>query len=106
MGKSGGISGGGIEGRKVVHGTSPKVEPKPHAVSPGHVSRIGHPTAPGAKVGPLYEGRGYSTPVGPTSNMGVGPGANREIHRSGSQSKTPAPTPMGPGRSFDGKRNA
>ena len=46
-----------------------KVEPTPHAVSVGAVARIGQTQYPGAKTGPLYEGRGLKAPmVGQTNN--------------------------------------
>jgi hypothetical protein len=91
-------SGGGAISNKLVSSRTPKAEPKARAISPAAVSRIGlkqgnHVTGKGTvrvQNPPLDVGRGYSTPVGPTSNMGVGPGANRAVYRSGSQSSTPA----------------
>lgn len=92
-------SGGGITSNKLVRSKAPKMEPRSHAIDPGAVSRLGaHPSPAQAK--PLVSGRGYSTPVGPSSNMGQGPGANRTVYRSGSQSATPAAKPM-PTGSFD-----
>ena len=90
-------SGGGITSNKLVQSRAPKAEPKAHAMSPGGVSRIGVHPSPLSRPEPIEAGRGYQ-PVGPTSNMGVGPGANRTVHRSGSQSSTPAARPMPAGR--------
>jgi hypothetical protein len=55
---------------------STKVEPTPHAVSPGHVARMGQAQYPGAKTGPLYEGRGLKAPMVGQTN-----------HKSGSQGR-------------------
>jgi len=85
-------SGGGIGMRHVTHVTAPKTEPRSHSVDPGRASQIGQSTA-FAKA-PLYGGRGYSPPVGPTNNLAQGPGAGREVLRSGSQSAVPAAIPM------------
>ena len=42
-----------------------------------------------------------SNPIGPTDGMKAGPGSNRTIMPSGSQSRVSAPTPMrGPRRSL------
>jgi hypothetical protein len=99
-------SGGGITSNKLVTSRAPKVEPRSRAISPGAVSKLGamqgnHATNQGRNVNvpppKLDAGRGYQ-PVGPTSNMGVGPGANRTIYRSGSQSATPTARPMPAGR--------
>jgi hypothetical protein len=95
-----GVTGGGIDGRNVVHTKAPKREPVAHAISPGAVSRFGSMVGEGTPHKALYSGQGYGAPVGPTDNMGQGPGANREIYRAGSQSPTPQPTPMGSGRSL------
>jgi hypothetical protein len=109
MTKIRGVTGGGIDGNKVIMKPQPKVEPTPHAVSVGAVARLGQAQYPGAKTGPLYEGRGYAakynatTPSGPTSGLDCRPGGNgREILRAGTQSATPAakPTIGPPGRSL------
>jgi hypothetical protein len=101
MTKVRGVTGGGIDGNKVVVKPQPKVEPTPHAISVGAVQY------PGAKTGPLYEGRGYAakynatTPSGPTSGLDCRPGGNgREVSKSGSQSHHTGTTPMGSGRSL------
>jgi hypothetical protein len=105
-------SGGGINSRVVKHTSNPKQEPVAHAVSVGAVSRLGNMVGEGTPFKPLYSGPGYSKPVGPTNNMGVGPGANREVMRSGSQGQhgsavagTPRPgadAPVFPG--FPGRK--
>jgi hypothetical protein len=99
MGKAHGISGGGIEGRKVSETLAPKREPISHPVSMNRPSMIGastHFVKP-----PLYQSSVASTPVGATPGNDCRPGGNgRQIMPSGSQSKTPAPTPMGRGRSL------
>ncbi len=46
-----------------------------------------HGKSTGYRGEPLDAGRGYHPPVGPTSNMGQGPGANRTIHGTGSQAQ-------------------
>jgi hypothetical protein len=94
-------TGGGINSRVVSNVNAPKQEPRPHAVSVGAVSRLGGMVGEGTPKKMLYSGAGYSTPVGPTSGLDARPGGNgRQIMPSGSQSKTPAPTPMGKGRSL------
>jgi hypothetical protein len=94
-------TGGGINSRAVGNYRDRKTEPVTHAVSPGAVSRLGAKVGVGTPHESLYQGKGYSTPIGPSDNMAAGPGANRMIMRAGSQSKTPAPTPMrGPRRSL------
>jgi hypothetical protein len=60
--------------RDVTEGT--KVEPKPHAVSEGAVARVGQAQYPGAKVGPLYEGRGLKAPM-----------VSQASHKGGSQGR-------------------
>jgi hypothetical protein len=101
MGKAHGISGGGIEGRNVGSYRDPKVEPKRHPVSPGAVSRLGAVVGEGTPHKSLYQSSVASTPYGATPGNDCRPGGNgRMIMPSGSQSKTPAPTPMGKGRSL------
>jgi hypothetical protein len=78
-------SGGGIQGKNVGHYRDRKAEPVVHAVSPGSVSRLGAKVGVGTPHESLYQGKGYSTPIGPSDNMGAGPGANRMVMRSGSQ---------------------
>jgi hypothetical protein len=95
------ITGGGANSRQVSHYRDPKQEPKAHGVSVGAVSRLGGALGVGTTHKPFYNKQGYTTPIGPSDNMGAGPGANRMVMRAGSQSKTPAPTPMrGPLRSL------
>jgi hypothetical protein len=75
-------SGGGITSNKLVQSKAPKVEPRSKAISPEGVAQLGAATAFQKK--PLDMGPGYQ-PVGPTSNMGQGPGANRTTYKCGSQ---------------------
>ena len=102
MTKVRGVTGGGIDGSKVGHYNDPKVEPRPHPVSPGAVSRLGGMVGPGTPNKPLYYNKvTASTPAGPTSGMDCRPGGNgRQIMPSGSQAKTPAPHSMGTSRKF------
>lgn len=66
---------------------SSKVEPRPHAISPGAVSRLGTLVGTGADYLPMNAGRGYSPPQGPTSSNIQGPGAGRTIYPNGVQGK-------------------
>ena len=86
-------SGGG---RTPVHASAPKVEPKARAMSPGAVSQLGAHVGRQRAVEPLVAGPGYKPPVGPTQS-GVGPGAGRTVHRSGSQGQQ-GPVAPGEGR--------
>jgi hypothetical protein len=45
----------------------------------------------GYRPGPLYGGRGYNNPVGPTNMALSGPGAGRTVMKSGSQCMTGTP---------------
>jgi hypothetical protein len=92
------LSGGGIQSNKVGHYRDPKQEPRPHAVSVGAVSRLGAKVGEGTPYKAIYNQQAYTNPIGPSDNMGQGPGANRTVMRSGSQASTPAPRPMKPGR--------
>jgi hypothetical protein len=83
-------SGGGITSNKLVQSKAPKAEPQSRAMSPETVAQLGASTAFQKK--PLEMGRGYQ-PVGPTSNMGQGPGANRTVHHCGSQGLQGSPDP-------------
>jgi hypothetical protein len=93
MRKSGTGSGGGYGSRTVKHVTAPKVEPRSKRVREPAVAQIGgnygdHTTNTGEtgwRPGPLYGGKGYNNPVGPTNMALAGPGAGRDIHKSGSQ---------------------
>ena len=103
--------GGGLHSRVVRHSTAPKVEPRAHAKSPGGVSQYGahvgdHATshggsATGYRGDPVNIGRGYQNPVGPTNMALSGPGAGREVMRSGGQgthgSVAGSPRPQGRG---------
>jgi hypothetical protein len=102
MGKAHGYSGGGIEGRQTASYKDPKTEPRVNVVSPGAVSRLGGMVGPGTPHKSLYQHSVASTPVGATNNtQNLGPGGcGRMVMRSGSQSKTPPPTPMGSSRKF------
>jgi hypothetical protein len=93
------LSGGGITSNKLVQTLNPKAEPTVHNVDPRRPSMIGLSHYVG--TGPLYSGQA-STPQGPTQVVGAacGPGAGRQVMKSGSQSATPAPRPMGRGRPF------
>jgi len=85
-------AGGGLHSKNTRHIPQPKTEPKAHAVSLAAVSRLGnkigtHITRHGEvanRTPDLQRGKGYATPVGPTNNLISGPGAGRDIHRSGS----------------------
>jgi hypothetical protein len=102
MGKKNGLSGGGIEQKHTASYRDPKVEPRPHPVSVGAVSRLGGMVSPGTPLKTLYQNynpQSASTPQGPTSGMDCRVGGNgRQILRAGSQSATPAPRPMPKGR--------
>jgi len=92
--RSGHRPGGGIASRNVKHVTAPKVEPRAYARNPAAVSQYGnlvgdHVTRAGESG---YRGesdptmrRGYNAPVGPTNMALSGPGAGREVMRSGGQ---------------------
>jgi hypothetical protein len=91
---SGSKAGGGIGSKVVRHSSNPKTEPRPRAANPGGAAQLGtalgtHVSANGGRevkgaAQPLYAGKGYSTPVGPTKSV-AGPGGGRDVHRSGSQ---------------------
>jgi hypothetical protein len=79
-------SGGGINSRVVSNVKASKAEPTSYAVTPGRASLIGQ-SIQGFAKGPIHDGRGYSTPQGPTPNTeNLGPGGcGRQVMRSGSQ---------------------
>ena len=85
--------GGGSHSRNVCHTTAPKVEPRSHRVREPAAAQIGgnygdHVTRGGStgwRPGSIYGGAGYSNPVGPTNMAVSGPGAGREVMRSGGQ---------------------
>jgi hypothetical protein len=94
-----GVTGGGEAGKNVGSYRDAKREPIVNVVSPGAVSRLGGMVGPGTPHKALYNKVAYTTPVGPTSNLDARPGGNgRQIMPSGSQSSTPQPRPMKPGR--------
>ena len=99
MTKVRGVTGGGIDGKNVAHTNAPKQEPKPHGVSVGAVSRLGGMLGEGTPLKNLYNPQAFTTPIG-TKPAECKPGGGRMIMPSGSQSKTPSPTPMGKGRSL------
>ena len=86
-------SGGGITLRHVSNVKAGKAEPVPHVVQPERAAQIGMSTH--FAKGPLQEGRGYSTPQGPTDNTkDLRPGGcGRQILPSGTQAKTPSVSP-------------
>jgi hypothetical protein len=78
-------SGGGINSNKVTHYRDPKREPVVYRASPGATSRLGSMVGVGTPFKALQTQGGYSNPIGPSDNMGQGPGANRVVMKSGSQ---------------------
>jgi hypothetical protein len=91
---SGHKPGGGLHSRNVRHSTAPKVEPRPHARNPATVAQYGalvgnHATHQGKltpyRGEPDFTRAGYSPPQGPTNMALSGPGAGREVMRSGGQ---------------------
>jgi hypothetical protein len=104
MRRSGSGSGGGYGSRNVKHVIASKVEPRSKAIREPAVGQIGgsygdHTTNQGEtgwRPGPLYGGRGYNNPVGPTNMALSGPGAGREILRSGGQGTHGATNPGNP----------
>jgi hypothetical protein len=90
MKQSGSQSGSG-GGARVSNTEFRKREPIPNKVSVGATSRIGGVVGPGSDFKPLYDGRGYQSPVGPRPQV-AGPGGGREVMRSGSQGTYGTPT--------------
>jgi hypothetical protein len=78
-------TGGGANSRVVGNYRDRKTEPVTRAVSLGAVSRLGGMVSTDTPHKTLYQGGGYSTPIGPSDNMKAGPGANRMVMKSGSQ---------------------
>ena len=95
MRRSGTGSGGGLGSRPVKHVKAPKAEPYPNKMSVKGVSQIGqamgnHITEDSKilknVIRPVYDGRGYAPPVGPTDNVkAAGVGGGRTIYRTGVQ---------------------
>jgi len=81
--RSGHRPAGGLHSKQTVHKQAPKVEPRAKAINKEAVAQIGISTFLGKE--PIYEGRGFNAPVGPTSTLVSGPGGGREIHKSGGQ---------------------
>jgi hypothetical protein len=81
--RSGHRPAGGVHSKQVIHKPQPKIEPRAKAVNVERASQIGISTR--FVKDPLYEGRGYNAPVGPTSTMVSGPGGGRTVMKSGSQ---------------------
>jgi hypothetical protein len=99
MTKVRGVTGGGIESRQTTHVTAKKTEPVNHSVSMNRPSMIGLQHWQNDAKGQLYQSSKATTPFGTTPSV-EGVGGGRMIMPSGSQSKTPSPTPMGRGRSL------
>jgi hypothetical protein len=85
---------------------APKAEPYPNKMSVKGVSQIGqaignHITE-SSKIlkgvsKPVYDGRGYAPPVGPTDNVSaVGVGGGRNRYAKGSQAQWGSVNPGGP----------
>jgi hypothetical protein len=75
---------GGLGSNKVIHRNAPKVEPRPRAVNPAAVNQLGEALA--FRPEPLFVGKGYATPQGPSDNVAaVGVGGGRRVMASGSQ---------------------
>jgi hypothetical protein len=102
---------GGINSNKVTHREAYKVEPKPKAINPAAVNRLGnmhgtHTTegreVQGAPV-KLGAGKGYQTPVGPTVAE-CKPGGGRTVSHCGSQGQHGEVSGQkpSPGRPIDG----
>jgi hypothetical protein len=88
-----GVSGGGASGKFIAETKNPKTEPRVNNIDPRRPSMIGASTA--FFKPPLYSSQA-STPYGATPGNDCRPGGNgRVILKSGSQSATPNPTPMG-----------
>jgi hypothetical protein len=73
----------GISSKNVRHTTAPKSEPRPHASLVGN--HITNKSSTRYRGEPDYARRGYQNPVGPSSMALSGPGAGREVLRSGGQ---------------------
>jgi hypothetical protein len=93
--RSGHRPGGGLHSRNVRHVTAPKVEPRAHARNPGAVGQYGqmqgthitHDKESSYRGEPDYVRRGYNAPVGPTNLALQGPGAGRNVMKSGQQAQ-------------------
>lgn len=76
------LTGGGIGSNKYVTSKAGKQEPVAHKANPGGVAQLGR--AVQFKKEEPTSGQGYQ-PYGPKDHTAQGPGANRVIHKSGSQ---------------------
>jgi hypothetical protein len=86
---------GGLKSRNVKNVSAPKAEPRPNKMNVKGVSQIGQAIGNHATEGKrilknvpqrVYDGHGYSPPVGPTDNVAaVGVGGGRKIYSKGSQ---------------------
>lgn len=86
------VSGGGFNSRVVKHDRKTKAEPITHKASPAGAAQQG--MAVQFRKEPLQAGKGYEPkPCGPTGVPGKynaatsGPGSQRTVHPSGSQSQ-------------------
>jgi len=105
--KSGHRPAGGLHSRNVRHSTAPKSEPKAYGRNPAAVAQYGahvgdHATTLGGKDS-RYRGesdartKGYNAPKGPSNMALSGPGAGREIYKTGTQCQTGSVNPGKPG---------
>jgi hypothetical protein len=86
------LTGGGYNSTQVKHSTAPKVEPKARAGNVAGVAQQGAATA--FQKEPLIQGKGYEpSAMAPTGAPGKynanreGPGSQRTVYKSGSQSQ-------------------
>jgi hypothetical protein len=107
------LTGGGIQGSKVVQSKSAgKVEPKAKAVNPASTAQLGMSVQfkkPNLEMGPGYtpKSQGATGIAGARQGpSGAAPGGmGRTIFPSGSQSPTPPAREMPAGRGFDERPN-
>src|SRR5262245_40406897 len=65
-----------------------KREPNPRIVNPGAVNQLGNHVGNRGAIESFYGGMGYKTSAVPTLGKGnQGPGAHRDVHRTGSQGR-------------------
>ena len=89
------MSGGGYGSRQHTEAKKGKQEPISHKGNPAGVAQQGLATQ--FQKEPITSGIGYQ-PYGPKGHTAQGPGANRTIYKSGSQSPTPQAREMAAGR--------
>src|SRR5262245_23123306 len=99
------MSGGGYNSRVVKHDHKYKQEPVTHRGNPAGVAQQGISTA--FRKEPITQGKGYEpAAMGPTGVRGTynpatqGPGSQRTVHPTGSQSATPPAREMAPSRDY------